>query len=210
MENLLNDHEDHPNQNKNSHKLCGETEHSVVNLKKTNFMASFYGWGSTALRLLPLRGCSLLFTSKFLDIPRTHFIDLVRMKGWSKVIGNWDNKIRISQLRESHCRTNTSVRRKKWIQKGRTMGITVWNPSRKVNHLSKIIWDRKTITEFTRSISSTKIGEPVFMMDVKISKDKNISRWIDRENLIYVRWIRIKNRAQSWRRWSREENSIGE
>ena len=125
---------------------------------------------------------------------------------WWKVTGNWDsNMIRISRWTESHCRTNTSVRRKKWIQKGRTMGITVWNPSRKVNHLSKIIWDRKTITEFTRSISSTRIGKPVLMMDVKVSKDKNISRWVDRENLIYVRWNRIKNRAQRRRRWSIEE-----
>ena len=24
------------------------------------------------------------------------------------------------------------------------------------------------------------------MMDVEVSKDKNISRWVDRENLIYV------------------------
>ena len=33
---------------------------------------------------------------------------------WWKVNGNWDYKmIRISQWRESHCRTNTSVRRKK-------------------------------------------------------------------------------------------------
>ena len=30
--------------------------------KKTNFMAPFYGWGSTASRLLPLGGSSLLFT----------------------------------------------------------------------------------------------------------------------------------------------------
>ena len=112
--------------------------------------------------------------------------------------GNWDNNmIRISQLRKSHCRTNTSVRRKKEIQKSRTMRITVWDPSRKVNHLSKVIWDRKIITEFTRSISSTRIGKPVLMMDVKVSKDKNISRWVDRENLIYVRWNRIKNCAQT-------------
>ena len=27
----------------------------------------------------------------------------------------------------------------------------------------------------------------LFMMDVKVSKDKNISRWVDWENLIYVR-----------------------
>ena len=37
-------------------------------------MAPFYGWGSTASRLVPLRGGSLLFTTKFPDIPGTHFI----------------------------------------------------------------------------------------------------------------------------------------
>ena len=36
---------------------------------KKNFMAPFYGWGSTASRLEPLRGGSLLFTSKFPDYP---------------------------------------------------------------------------------------------------------------------------------------------
>ena len=49
---------------------------------KKNFMASFYGWGSTASRLEPLREGSLLFTTKFPEIPGTHFIDLERMKGW--------------------------------------------------------------------------------------------------------------------------------
>ena len=47
-----------------------------------NFMAPFYGWGSIASRLEPLRGGSLLFTTKFPEIPGTHFIDLGRMKGW--------------------------------------------------------------------------------------------------------------------------------
>ena len=46
-----------------------------------NFMAPFYGWGSTASRLEPLQGGSLLFTTKFPEIPGTHFIDLGRMKG---------------------------------------------------------------------------------------------------------------------------------
>ena len=32
-------------------------------------MAPFYGWGSTASRLEPLRGGSLLFTTKFPEIP---------------------------------------------------------------------------------------------------------------------------------------------
>ena len=45
------------------------------------FMAPFYGWGSTASRLEPLRGASLLFTTKFPEIPGTHFTDLGRMKG---------------------------------------------------------------------------------------------------------------------------------
>ena len=57
---------------------------------------------------------------------------------WWKVNGNWhNNMIRISLWRESHCKTNTSVRRKKWIQKSRTMRIQVWDPSRKVT-----IWVR--------------------------------------------------------------------
>ena len=51
-------------------------------LIKKNFMTPFYGWGSTAARLEPLQGGSLLFTTKFQEIPGTHFIDLRRMKGW--------------------------------------------------------------------------------------------------------------------------------
>ena len=34
-------------------------------------MAPFYGWGSTASRLEPLRGGSLLFTTKFPEVPGT-------------------------------------------------------------------------------------------------------------------------------------------
>ena len=45
----------------------------------TNFIAPFYGWGSIASRLEPLRGGSLLFTTKFPEIPGTHFINLGRM-----------------------------------------------------------------------------------------------------------------------------------
>ena len=49
--------------------------------RRKNFMAPFYGWGSTASRLVPLRGGSWLFTTKFPDISGTHFIDVRRMKG---------------------------------------------------------------------------------------------------------------------------------
>ena len=44
-------------------------------------MAPFYGWGSIASKLQPLRGGSLLFTTKFPEISGTHFIDLGSMKG---------------------------------------------------------------------------------------------------------------------------------
>ena len=43
-------------------------------------MATFYGWFSTVSGLEPLRGGSLLFTTKFPEIPGTHFIDLEWMK----------------------------------------------------------------------------------------------------------------------------------
>ena len=46
-------------------------------------MAPFYGWGSTASRLEPLRGGSLLFTTKSREIPGAHFIDLGRIKAES-------------------------------------------------------------------------------------------------------------------------------
>ena len=45
-------------------------------------MAPFYGWGSTASSLEPLRGGSLLFTTKSPEIPGTHFMGLWKMKGW--------------------------------------------------------------------------------------------------------------------------------
>ena len=51
-------------------------------------MAAFYGWGSTASKLEPLRGGSLLFTTKFPGIPGTNFIDLGRMKYFCIYLSN--------------------------------------------------------------------------------------------------------------------------
>ena len=48
----------------------------LYNAKKKRqkiFLPSFYGWDSTAERLKPLRGGSLLFTTKFPEFPGTHF-----------------------------------------------------------------------------------------------------------------------------------------
>ena len=42
---------------------------------------------------------------------------------------------------ESHCRTNTSIRRKKEIPKSRTVRVTFRDASRKVSHQNKVIWD---------------------------------------------------------------------
>ena len=47
---------------------------------KKRFMAPFYGWGSTASRLEPLQGGSLLFTTKFPKTSGTHLINIRRMK----------------------------------------------------------------------------------------------------------------------------------
>ena len=47
-----------------------------------NFTVPFYEWVSTASRLEPLRGGSLLCKTKFPEIPDTHFINLGRKKGW--------------------------------------------------------------------------------------------------------------------------------
>ena len=44
-------------------------------------MVPLYGWGSTASRLQQLQGGSLVFTTKFPEIPGTHFINLGRTKG---------------------------------------------------------------------------------------------------------------------------------
>ena len=133
---------------------------------------------------------------------------------WWKVNGNWDsNMIRISQWRESHCRTNLSVRRK-INRKYQDYENHSLDPSKKVNHLGKVISDRKMITKFTRSISSTRVRKSMLIMYVKVSKCKNISRWVDRENLIYVRLNRIKICAQlieekkdtEWSKASRKHN----
>ena len=60
---------------------CIVTWRYVGKKRKNILMASFYGWGSTASRLTSLQGGSLLFTTKFPQIPGTHFINLRRMKG---------------------------------------------------------------------------------------------------------------------------------
>ena len=122
---------------------------------------------------------------------------------WWEVNGNWETETTTSEFPNGGKAIVKQILASEERNKSKRAGLwdTVWDLSRKVNHLSKVISDRKIITEFTRSISFTRIGKPVAMMDVKVFKDKNISRWVDWKNLIYVRWNRIKNRAKKRRRW---------
>ena len=79
--------------------VLNNTIHSIkckYNYKK-KLMAPFYGWGSTASRLEPLRG-SLLFTTKSPEIPGTHFIDLGRMKDWVMTPEHGTNGLGIQRL----------------------------------------------------------------------------------------------------------------
>ena len=55
--------------------------YSLPKILKKNFMAPFHEWGSTASRLEPLQGGSFIFTTKFPEIPGTHFINLGRIGG---------------------------------------------------------------------------------------------------------------------------------
>ena len=47
------------------------------------------------------------------------------------------------------------------------MRITAWDASRKGNHLSKVIRERKIVIELIRSVSSTRICKPVLMKSPK-------------------------------------------
>ena len=44
-------------------------------------MGALYGWVQLPQATEPLQGGSLIFTTKFPEIPGTHLIDLGRMKG---------------------------------------------------------------------------------------------------------------------------------
>ena len=72
------------------------------------------------------------------------------------------------------------------MQKNKTIRTTVRDTRKKVNHLSKVVLERKITADFTTSISSIRIDLTVLMMDFKISKDKFI-RGVDQRNVISVK-----------------------
>ena len=112
---------------------------------------------------------------------------------WWRVTGNWDNNIRISQSREIHGRTSISIRKKKQTQKSWTVWVILWDPSRKVIHLIKVIWARKIITEFTSFVSSNRIGYSVLMVDENCSKQifsETVTFYISKSNLSLFEFIK--------------------
>ena len=60
------------------HLVCDYQAHLI---KKNNFVAPFYGWGSSVSRPVLLRGDSLTFTIKSTGGPGNHLIDLGKMNG---------------------------------------------------------------------------------------------------------------------------------
>ena len=72
-------------------------EASEASKKNLNFIAPFnqwvapfHQWGSTASRLEPPRGGSLLFTTRLPEIPGAYFINLGRMK---RLIRSWSHPV---------------------------------------------------------------------------------------------------------------------
>ena len=85
------------NKLRNNKKNLIEKKHKIKwwqNISDTfafkNFMAPFYGWGSPASRLEPLQGGSLLFTTKFPEIPGTLFY---RPRKDEKLSRPWSNPV---------------------------------------------------------------------------------------------------------------------
>ena len=60
--------------------------------------------------------------------------------------------------------------------------------------MSKVVWDRKIITEFTKSISSTRIGKPVLLMESP--KTKTIADGLIERTSSMLDKTELKNHAQ--------------
>ena len=72
--------------------------------------------------------------------------------------------------------------------KNKSKRVTARDPSWKVNHLSKVIQDRKII----------KNVHQVYQFHqnrLELKSTKHTARWVDWQNVINVRWNRIKNRV---------------
>ena len=97
---------------------------------------------------------------------------------------------------ESYYGAITSIKKKR--NKSKRVGLWESDSGIRVGKLTILVRSfeyRKNITEFKKSISSTRIGKLLVILDVKGTKDKHISRWVDQGILIYVGWKGIENSA---------------
>ena len=94
---------------------------------------------------------------------------------------------------------NKSKRAEQWVSHSGILvrKLTIWV---RLTIWVEVVWDRNVITVhqvyqfYKNKLTSAYDGRWVF-------KGKYISRWVDWENLIFVRWNSIKNCAQRRRRW---------
>ena len=84
-------------------------------------------------------------STEFKDISMEH---LSNDQEERKVNGNWENSM-IRIFNGGKATAEQMLGLNKPIQESRTVRVTVRNPSRKVNGLIQVVWDRKTIKEFT-------------------------------------------------------------
>ena len=96
--------------------------------------------------------------------------------------------------------------------KSKRAGLWEWQSGIHVEKLT--IWVRSfqiNLKNYKSSPGQSVLPEEVsqsLWWTLKSLKTKNISRWVDQENLIYDRWNRIKNCAQRQRRWLIEEKEV--
>ena len=70
--------------------MCEQRFPIILLLKKNIFYSSFLWLGFNCIKATePLRGDSLLFTTRSPGVPGTYLIDLGRMKGWVDLGATW-------------------------------------------------------------------------------------------------------------------------
>ena len=118
---------------------------TLIWLLKKTLWSLFMDGGSTTPRLEPLWGGSLLFTTKFSEIPGTHFMDLRRMKNWVDLVANqwfwtwdpldWESSTLTTRPLLYFCKEEKRMKRskkswKKGLQKNYTWAFATSSPTK--------------------------------------------------------------------------------
>ena len=89
-------------------------------------MAPFYGWGSIASKLEPLLGGSLLFTTKFPEIPGTHWYSFYQPRKDERLSQPWSHPV-VLNTGPSTLDWESSVLTTRVFQKNPNRGLRTWN-----------------------------------------------------------------------------------